>query len=44
MLRQALKLRETMLGKKHPSTLISMNNLASVLMNQSKYEQTEEML
>jgi hypothetical protein len=31
------------LGKKHPSTLMSLNNLANVLSNQGKYEQTEEM-
>jgi tetratricopeptide (TPR) repeat protein len=31
------------LGKEHPDTLTSMNNLASVLSNQGKYEQAEEM-
>jgi tetratricopeptide (TPR) repeat protein len=44
MLRQALRLRETVLGKEHPSTLMSMNNLAGVLMDQGKYERAEEML
>jgi tetratricopeptide (TPR) repeat protein len=44
MHRQALRLRETVLGKEHPDTLTSMNNLASVLSNQGKYEQAEEML
>jgi hypothetical protein len=32
-----------MLSKEHPSILASMNNLASVLSDQSKYEQAEEM-
>jgi hypothetical protein len=32
------------LGKEHPSTLASMNNLAAVLWSQGKYEQAEEML
>ena len=31
-----------MLGKEHPSTLTSMNNLATVLTRQGKYEQVEE--
>ena len=30
-------------GTEHPSTLMSMNNLAMVLRNQGKYEQAEEM-
>jgi tetratricopeptide (TPR) repeat protein len=30
-------------GKEHPSTLMSMNNLATVLRDQGKYEQAEEM-
>ena len=32
---------EKMLGKGHPSTLTSMNNLASVLSRQGKYEEAE---
>ena len=32
-----------MLGKEHPSTLTSMNNLAGVLSDQGKYKQAEEM-
>jgi hypothetical protein len=32
------------LGKEHPSTLTSMNNLALVLSNQGKYEEAKEML
>jgi hypothetical protein len=32
------------LGKERPSTLTSMNNLATRLRNQGKYEQAEEML
>jgi hypothetical protein len=31
------------LGKEHPGTLTSMNNLAGVLREQGKYEQAEEM-
>ena len=34
--RQTLALREPVLGKKHPTTLTSMNNLALVLDNQGK--------
>jgi Flp pilus assembly protein TadD len=30
------------LGKEHPSTLMSMNNLAFVLRDQGKHEQAEE--
>ena len=37
-------LSEAVLGKEHPSTLMSMNNLAMVPRNQGKYEQAEEML
>src|SRR5436305_2077015 len=43
MFRQALGLRETVLGKEHPDTLTGMNNLAVVLRGQGKYEQEEEM-
>jgi hypothetical protein len=38
-----LRLREIVLGKEHPSTLMNMNNLATVLRDQGKYEQPEEM-
>jgi hypothetical protein len=31
MFRQALRVRETVLGKEHPDTLMSMYNLAYVL-------------
>ena len=41
--RQALRLRETVLGKEHPDTLTSMDNLAEGLRDQGKYEQAEEM-
>ena len=34
---------EKMLGKEHPDTLTSMNNLASVLDRQGKYEEAEKM-
>jgi Tetratricopeptide repeat len=43
MHRQALRLRETVLGKEHPSILTSMSNLAGVLSYQGKYEHAEEM-
>jgi Tetratricopeptide repeat len=33
----------TMLGKEHPSTLTSINNLAAVLRDQGKYGQAGEM-
>jgi hypothetical protein len=39
MHRQALGLIKTVLGKEHPSTLASMNNLALVLRDQGRYEQ-----
>jgi tetratricopeptide (TPR) repeat protein len=42
MYRQALRLKEAVLGKEHPSTLRSVNNLAMVLRDQGKYEQVEE--
>jgi hypothetical protein len=38
-----LGLKEAVLGREHPSTLTSTNNLALVLRYQSKYEQAEEM-
>jgi tetratricopeptide (TPR) repeat protein len=41
--RQALQLKEKVLGKEHPSTLASMNNLARVLDSQGKYEEAEQM-
>ena len=34
---------ETVLGKEHPDTLASMNNLALVLRSQGKYEEAERM-
>ena len=34
---------EKMLGKEHPYTLTSMDNLAGVLSRQAKYEEAEEM-
>ncbi|KAI3326449.1 kinesin light chain 1 [Xylariaceae sp. AK1471] len=41
--RQTLRLREEVLGREHPSTLSSMNNLAMVLRSQGKYEEAEKM-
>jgi Tetratricopeptide repeat len=38
MHRQALRLRETVLGKEHSNTLMSMNNLALMLNDLGKYE------
>ncbi|KAK7954370.1 phosphorylase superfamily protein [Apiospora saccharicola] len=43
MYRETLALRETVLGRGHPSTLASMNNLALVLDSQGKYAEAEEM-
>jgi hypothetical protein len=37
-----LRLKETVLGKGHPRTPISMSNLTEVLSNQCMYEQVEE--
>ncbi|KAJ4176776.1 hypothetical protein NW767_015336 [Fusarium falciforme] len=34
---------ETVLGKEHPDTLDSMDNLAEALRNQGKYEEAEQM-
>jgi hypothetical protein len=42
MHRQALGLSETVLGKEHPDTLMTMTNLVNVLSNQVRYEQAEE--
>ena len=42
MHRQALELREKVLGKEHPHTLTSMNNLAFVLSNLEKYDESEQ--
>ncbi|KAK4652643.1 hypothetical protein QC762_0075260 [Podospora pseudocomata] len=43
MHRQELQLREKVLGKEHPDTLTSMDNLAIVLDSQGKYEEAERM-
>jgi len=37
--RRALKVREKVLGREHPDTLASVNNLALVLQSQGKYEE-----
>ena len=39
MFRQALRLRETVLGKEHPDTLTSMYNLAYVLSNRKRFSE-----
>jgi len=41
MQRQALGLSEKVLGKEHPSTLTSMNNLSLMLRDQDKYDEAE---
>jgi tetratricopeptide (TPR) repeat protein len=41
--RQTLQLRETVLGKDHPDTLASMNNLALSFHQQGKYAEAEAM-
>ncbi|KAJ9656262.1 hypothetical protein H2201_008594 [Coniosporium apollinis] len=43
MHRQTLAAREKVLGKEHPDTLMSMNNLAVVLGSQGKYGEAEAM-
>ena len=43
MNRRALNSREKVLGKEHPSTLTSVDNLALVLQDQGKYEEAEQM-
>jgi hypothetical protein len=39
--RQTLQLKETVLGKNHPDTLASMNNLATWLHQQGKHAEAE---
>ena len=43
MHRQMLATSEKVLGRKHPNTLTSINNLARVLNNQGKYEEADAM-
>lgn len=43
MHRQALELKEKVLGAEHPDTLTSINNLILVLNSQGKYEEAEAM-
>ena len=43
MYRQTRELKEKVLGKEHPETLINMNNLAGVLDSQEKYGEAEQM-
>jgi Tfp pilus assembly protein PilF len=43
MHRRALEGSEKMLGREHPHTLTSLNNLGSVLSKQGKYEEAEAM-
>ena len=43
MNRRALEGYEKVLGKEHPATLTSVNNLAGVLQDQGKYEEAEKM-
>ena len=39
---QVLALEKRVLGKEHPSALISIKNLAEVLRSQGKYKEAEE--
>jgi len=39
---EAQMIYQELLGKEHPYTLTSLNDLALVLSNQGKYEETEE--
>jgi tetratricopeptide (TPR) repeat protein len=39
--RQALELREKVLGREHPNTLTSINSLGSILNNEGKYDEVE---
>jgi tetratricopeptide (TPR) repeat protein len=41
--RRAVEGREKVLGKEHPSTLTSVNNLAVMLQDQGKYDEAEPM-
>ena len=41
--RSALAIYEKILGAEHPDTAISLNNLASLLYNQGKYDQAESL-
>jgi Flp pilus assembly protein TadD len=41
--RKTLQLREKVLGKEHPNTLHSMNNLTLVLDKQGKYDEAEKL-
>ena len=43
VVRMSVKTREKVLGPEHPSTLVSVNNLGSVLERQGKYEEAEAM-
>ena len=43
MHRHTLATREKVLGKEHPSTLMTMNNLALMLDSQGKYPEAESM-
>jgi tetratricopeptide (TPR) repeat protein len=43
MHRQTLELRRKVLGREHPDTLTSMNNLARMLSEQGKYKEAETM-
>ncbi|KAF9770791.1 hypothetical protein IL306_011602, partial [Fusarium sp. DS 682] len=43
VVRMSVEAREKVLGKEHPDTLSSMNNLALALQGQGKYEEAEKM-
>jgi hypothetical protein len=43
MYQRILELRERILKKEHPDTIININNFALILRNQNKYEEVERM-
>ena len=43
MHRRALEAREKLLGREHPQTLASVNNLGNALSRQVKYDEAEAM-
>jgi len=44
MYREVVEVRERVQGKEHPDTLTSMNNLATVLSDQGKYLEAEQII
>ena len=44
LLQRALQIREQVLGKSHPNTALSLNNLASLLLQQQQTAEAEKLL